>query len=198
MKTILCNCTTHARRQFVDVVSGFPKEVEHVIDELSLVYKHDALAKSEGMSAEQRLRLHQQESGPVMKRLKKWLKGLLEEKKVEPNSGLGKAIAYTIKRWDRLTLFLRKPGAPLDNNLTERMLKRAILHRKASLFYRTANGARVGDLYMSLIATAKLAKADPFDYLNELQRRAEEVAANPSEWMPWNYRETLARTVTAS
>ena len=198
MKTILCNCTTHARRQFVDVVSGFPKEVEHVIDELSLVYKNDALAKSEGMSAEQRLRFHQQESGPVMERLEKWLEGLLREKKVEPNSGLGKAIAYAMNRWERLTLFLRKPGAPLDNNLTERMLKRAILHRKASLFYKTANGARVGDVYMSLIATAKLAKADPFDYLNELQRRAAEVAANPSEWMPWTYRETLARTVPGS
>ena len=72
------------------------------------------------------------------------------------------------------------------------MLKRAILHRKGSLFYKTENGARVGDLYMSLIATARLAKADPFDYLNELQRRCEELAANPSEWMPWNYRETLA------
>ena len=47
-------------------------------------------------------------------------------------------------------------------------------------------------------ATAKLAKADPFDYLNVLQRRAKEVAANPAEWMPWNYRETLARTTTAS
>jgi hypothetical protein len=71
------------------------------------------------------------------------------------------------------------------------MLKKAILHRKNSLFYKTENGARVGDLYMSLIATAKLAKADPFDYLTQLQRHAEQVAAKPSEWMPWNYREAL-------
>jgi transposase len=198
MKTILSNCLAHARRQHVDVMESFPEQVEHMIEQIALVYEHDARAKSQGMSAEERLRLHQEESGPVMDRLETWMEALLAEKKVEPNSGLGKAIAYCLKRWKKLTLFLREPGAPLDNNITERMLKRAILHRKGSLFYKTANGARVGDLYMSLIATAKLAKADPFDYLNELQRRAKEVATNPSEWMPWNYRETLARTATAS
>jgi len=93
----------------------------------------------------------------------------------------------------RMTLFLRKPGVPLDNSLCERMLKRAILHRKNSLFYKTKNGARVGDLYMSLIATARLAEVDPFDYLIELQRHAQELAAHPSDWMPWGYRGTLAR-----
>ena len=191
IKTILGNCMAHARRQFIDVVSGFPDEVEHVIDEIALVYEHDARAKREGMSSEERLQLHQIESGPVMDRLKLWLEELIAQKKVEPNSGLGKAIGYVTKRWDPLTLFLREAGAVLDNNLTERMLKRAILHRKNSLFYKTANGAKVGDLYMSLIATAKLANADPFDYLNELQRHAEELEDDPGAWMPWNYRETL-------
>ena len=197
MKTIVSNCLAHARRKHADVMESFPEQVEHVIEELSLVYKHDAQAKSQGMSAEQRLRLHQERSGPVMERLKTWMEGLLADNKVEPNSSLGNALAYALKRWEKLTLFLRRPGAPLDNNLTERMLKRAILHRKGSLFYKTANGARVGDLYMSLIATAKLAKADPFDYLNVLQRRAEEVAANPAEWMPWNYRQSLAPADTS-
>jgi len=79
----------------------------------------------------------------------------------------------------------------LDNNLVERSLKRAILHRKNSLFYKSENGAWVGDLYMSLIATCELAEVNPFDYLTELQRHAAEVSENPSEWMPWNYRDTL-------
>jgi len=193
MATILSNCLVHARRQHVDVMESFPEQVGHVIEELSLVYEHEAAARSQGMSAEQRLRFHQEKSAPVMQRLKSWMEDLVAGKTVEPNSGLGKAFAYVLKRWEKLTLFLRVPGAPLDNNLTERMLKRAILHRKGSLFYKTANGARVGDLYMSLIATAKLARANPFDYLTELQRHAEQVAANPSDWMPWNYRDTLAR-----
>jgi len=192
LKTIVSNCLVHGRRQFVDVAENFPVEVRHVLEELAVVYRNDARARTERMSPEGRLRFHQQESGPVINRLKAWLDALVADKKVEPNSGLGKAIAYVQKRWERLTLFLKTPGAPLDNNLCERMLKKAILHRKNSLFYKTQNGARVGDLYMSLIATAKLAKADPLHYLTELQRHAEQVAAKPSEWMPWNYREALA------
>ena len=104
---------------------------------------------------------------------------------------LGGAIAYALKRWGRLTLFLEREGAPIDNNICENMLKRAILHRKDSLFYKTEHGAHVGDLYMSLIATARLAGANPFDYLTELQRHAKEVANSPADWMPWRYRETL-------
>ena len=128
-----------------------------------------------------------------MDRLRQWMQERIDQKLVEPNSGLGKAIRYCEKRWRTLTLFLREAGAPLDNNLTERMLKRAILHRKNSMFYKTETGAQVGDLYMSLIGTARLAKADPFDYLNELQRHVDELMDAPADWMPWNYKETLAR-----
>ena len=193
LKTIVSNCLVHGRRQFVDVAESFPTEVRHVLEELAVVYRNDATARTEAMSPEGRLVFHQEQSGPVINRLKASLDALVADKKVEPNSGLGKAIAYVQKRWERLTLFLNTAGAPLDNNLCERMLKKAILHRKNSLFYKTENGARVGDLYMSLIATAKLAKADPFHYLTQLQRHAEQVAATPSEWMPWNYREALER-----
>ena len=112
-------------------------------------------------------------------------------KKVEPNSSLGGAFSYMLKRWEKLTLFLRKAGAPLDNNICEQALKKAILHRKNSLFYKTLNGARVGDMLMSLIYTAELEGVNPFDYLTELQKHAEELRSAPWQWMPWNYRETL-------
>jgi transposase len=72
----------------------------------------------------------------------------------------------------------------------------AILHRKNSPFYKTWNGARVGDLLMSLIHTCELNRANPFDYMTELLRHAEELKRSPSEWMPWNYRETLSRLAT--
>lgn len=193
LTTILANCLAHGRRKFVEVVEAFPAEVRHVLEELAIVYRNDAEAKTKGLSPQERLGFHQEKSGPVMERLQKWLAALIEEKKVEPSSTLGGAIAYALKRWDRMTLFLRQAGAPLDNNLCERILKRAILHRKNSMFYKTQNGARVGDLYMSLIATAKLAGVNPFDYLTELQRHAGQAAANPSDWMPWNYRATLER-----
>jgi transposase len=93
---------------------------------------------------------------------------------------------------DPLTLFLRQAGAPLDNNLCERALKKAILHRKNALFYKTLNGAHVGDLFMSLIYTCQLNRANPFDYLTQLQRHADALSNGPQRWMPWNYRDALA------
>ena len=123
--------------------------------------------------------------------MESWLKQQLDERLVEPNSGLGEAITYMLKHWQRLTLFLRQAGAPLDNNLCERALKKVILHRKNSLFYKSENGAHAADVFMSLIYTCELNGANPFDYLTELQRHAKEVASAPEAWMPWNYRETL-------
>ncbi len=83
--------------------------------------------------------------------------------------------------------------APLDNNLCERALKKAILHRKNALFYKTLNGAHVGDVFMSLIHSAELNGAKPFDYLVALLRYHEEVEDAPADWMPWNYAAALAR-----
>jgi transposase len=198
LKVIVGNCNAHARRRFVDVVSNFPEECRYVLENLAEVYGYDAQAEERGLSPEERLRFHQEHSGPVMERLHVWLRAQFAEKKVEPNSGLGSAITYCLKYWERLTLFLRQAGAPLDNNLVERALKKAVLHRKNSLFYKTENGAEVGDLFMSLIHTCELNGANPFAYLLELQKHAEEVAENPSAWMPWNYQQALARADTGA
>jgi hypothetical protein len=162
-----------------------------VLETLGEVYRTDAEARDKGLTAEHRLCLHQAESGPRMDRLYEWLEEQFAEKKVEPNSSLGGAISYMKKHWKELTLFLRAPGAPLDNNVVERALKKAILHRKGSLFYKTRNGARVGDIFMSLIHSAELSGADPFDYLTSLLQHPEELEKNPADWMPWNYRGTL-------
>ena len=194
LEVIIGHCLAHARRRFVEVTPNFPEECRFVLESLGEVYGYDEAARTQGMSPEQRLRFHQEHSGPVMEKLRIWLDAQFDERRVEPNSGLGQAISYLLKHWGRLTLFLRQAGAPLDNNVCERALKKSILHRKNSLFYKTRNGAKVGDLFMSLIHTCELNGADPFDYLNQLQRHAEELKLTPSEWMPWNYRATLART----
>jgi transposase len=193
LKTILANCICHARRRFVEVANDFPDEVRHLLETLREVYKTDALAREKALSTEERLRLHQSASAPLMNALEEWLREQIDEHKVEPNSGLGEAIGYMRKHWPELTLFLRVPGAPLDNNICERALKKAILHRKNALFYKTQNGAHVGDVFMSLIHSAELNGASAFDYLVALQRHHEEVATNPREWMPWSYQTTVAR-----
>jgi transposase len=188
LQTIVANCLAHARRQFVDVYERFPEQCRYLLEALAVVYRNDASARERQLSPEARLQWHQEASGPTMLQLHEWLTRQLDEKLTEPNSALGGAIRYMLRHWEKLTLFLRQAGAPLDNNVCERALKKAILHRKNSLFYKTQNGARVGDLFMSLIYTCQLNEANPFDYLTQLQRHSDEIAASPQLWMPWNYR----------
>ena len=192
-ETILSNCLSHGRRKFVELVANFPNDCEYILETLAEVYEYDAVAREQKMSPQERLQFHQKNSEPVMQKLHQWFECQFEEKLVEPNSSLGQAISYMLNHWQPLTLFLRKAGAPLDNNICERALKKTIMHRKNALFYKTQNGARVGDLYMTFIHTAELARINTFDYLCELQRHADQVKKDPGQWMPWNYRETLQR-----
>lgn len=192
VEILLANCLAHGRRQFVEVAASFPEACRYVLETLGDVYQYDAEARAAKLSPPARLLFHQQHSGPLMNGLQEWMQTQFEQHLVEPNSGLGKAITYCLRHWKGLTAFLRDAGAPLDNNICERALKRAVLHRKNALFYRTLHGSEVGDLFMSLIHTCELARANPFDYLAELQRHARELTDNPSAWMPWNYRQQLA------
>jgi transposase len=162
-----------------------------VLERLGEVYRYDAQAKELNLSPQARLRFHQEHSQKVMDDLRQWMRQQLEQKCVEPNSGLGQAFNYMLNHWTALTLFLRQAGAPLDNNICERALKMAILHRKNSLGYKTQNGARLGDLFMSLIHTCRLCAANPLDYLNALQRHAKEAREHPTQWFPWNYKQAI-------
>ena len=192
LQTILAHCLAHARRQFVDVYDRFPEQCRYLLEALAVVYRNDARARERKLSPEARLHFHQEASQPTLQELHAWLNRQLDDRLVEPNSALGGAIRHMLRHWERLTLFLRQAGAPLDNNVCERALKKAILHRKNALFYKTQNGARVGDLFMSLIYTCQLNEVNPFDYLTELQQHTDQLASSPQLWLPWNYREALA------
>jgi len=198
LEVILGNCLTHGRRYFVEAAANFPEECRYILEILGKVYHNDAIAREQAMTPEQRLKLHQTESAPLMDEMKRWLHKQVDEKLCEPNSDLGSAVAYMLNHWEPLTLFLRVPGAPLDSTIVERALKKAILHRRNSLFYKTQRGARVGDLFMSLIYTCQLSNVNPFDYLTVLHRNGEGLACEPAQWMPWNYTETLANLIPAS
>lgn len=178
-KIILCHCITHARRGFVDVIASFPEECRHVIETLTEVYHVDAQAKEQNFTADERLAFHQDHSGSQMNALRSWPDIQFQEKRVEPNSGLGNAITYMIKHWHELTQFLKVSGASLDNNICEQSLKRSILHRKNSLFYKTEHGAYIGDMFMSLIQTCNLMKVNVLNYLIALQKHSAQVFKIP-------------------
>jgi transposase len=188
---ILANCMSHGRRQFVDIVPDFPQECRRLLDDLCLVYRFDAQAQEQHLSPQARLEFHQAHSGPLMTSLHDWMQSQMDQHLVEPNSALGAAFQYMLKHWPALTRFLNTPGAPLHNNLCERMLKKAILHRKNSLFFKTLNGAHVADIFMSLIQTCKACGTNAWEYLTTLVRHADRVREQPSRWLPWNFQSAL-------
>jgi transposase len=190
---ILGNCCAHARRKVVEVAENFPVESKKALDIFADVYKAEAETQKLGLSSAERLAYHQAHSGPRMKELEEWIAVQFAEHRVEPNSGLGKALKYFENHWEKLTLFLRVAGAPIDNNIVERALKKAILQRKNSLFYKTENGAAVGDMFTSFIHTCEMNEVNAYDYLIAVQKHADEASRKPAQWMPWNYRETLGK-----
>ena len=189
---IRCHCLAHGRRQFSDLDDIFPVECQVVIDALKQVFDHDAEARDQQMSPEVRLAYHQEYSRPLMDELKRWLDKQFDDRLVEPNSSLGKAMAYMQGHWETLTRFLEMAGAPLDNNLVERALKLFIRQRKNSLFYKTEHSAYIASVLTSLIATCIHAGVNVLEYLVALQEHRAEVFAEPSAWLPWSYQASLA------
>jgi hypothetical protein len=184
---IRCHCLAHGRRKFSELEEVFPVESAVVTTALKFVFEHDEAARDQQLSAPERLAYHQTYSGPIMEELEKWLERQTVERLVEPNSSLGKAIAYLVGHWETLTRFLTVPGAPLDNNVAERALKLCIRQRKNSLFYATEHSAYIASLLTSVIATCLQAGVNALEYLVAVQQHRQEVFANPRAWLPWNY-----------
>lgn len=157
---ILCFCLTHGRRKFFELFHFFEEQCDFVLNIIGLVYKNDAHCRDKSFSPEKRLLYHQENSQPLMENLHIWLNNQLLFESTEANSGLGQAINYMLRNWVPLTTFLTVAGAPLDSSWAERTIKIAIRHRRNSLFYKTSQGARVGDCLMSLIYTAQANKVD--------------------------------------
>jgi transposase len=188
---IRCHCLAHGRRQFTDVADDFPAESAVVVNALKLIYDHDDEAREQGLTAQDRLAYHQKHSAPVFTTLKTWLEQQTADHLVEPNSSLGKAIAYLLDHWETLTRVITVPGAPLDNNSVERALKLAIRQRKNSLFYATEHSAYIASILTSVIATCVQAGVNALDYLVAVQEHRQEVFVNPRAWLPWNYQAAL-------
>jgi transposase len=182
---IAVKCLAHARRQFTDIEEMFPEECRHVREAFATVYQYEA--ETTGMTPEQRLAHHQLHSAPLLERLQNWIKTQFEQRRVEPNSALGKAFAYLQRHWEGLTPFLRLGNAPLDSNAVERALKRVVLHRKNALFFRTEQGSAVGDLLMSVIETCRANGIRAADYLVQVMNHVRAVRENPAQWLPWTY-----------
>ena len=185
-ESIECCCLTHARRKFVDLEKVYPKPCGYVLDRIAKIYEHEAGAKE--MSDEDRLAYHQKQSLPIMSELKEWMEQEFREKRVEPNSSLGKAMAYFQNHYEKLGQFCRVAGAPLDNNVAEQALKAPAMIRKNSYFYKTSNGACVAGIILSMLVSCRLNRGNIWNYLVGVLRNAAEVKRNPRAFLPWVYK----------
>jgi hypothetical protein len=91
------------------------------------------------------------------------------------------------RHWPQLTQFLKLENCPLDNNFVERALRRAVILRKNSLFFKTTRGSAIGDLFLSIIETCAINGINPFDYMVTLVKNKKDVRAHPELWLPWNF-----------
>ena len=189
---IRCHCLAHGRRKFSELEEVWPEECAVVIEALKQVFDHEEEARVQQMNATERLAYHQAYSQPIMAALKQWLDTQIDERLVEPNSSLGKAIAYLRGHWETLTRFVQVERAPLDTNIVERALKLIIRQRKNSLFYATEHSAYIASMLTSLIATCLHAGVNALEYLVTLQEHRAAVFGNPAAWLPWNYHTNLA------
>lgn len=189
-------CNSHAMRRFRSLLSTYPDEAKFVMNIYDQVYDHDEYCKAQEFDDQQRLAYHQQHSRLLMQALKEWVESILCGG-AEPNSILAAECQYLSNHWTGLTLFLEIPGAPLDNNALEAILKYMIMYRKNSQYFRTAYSAEYGSRLVSVIVTCLLNHVDAIDYLTALQRHEEAVWRDAPAWAPWRYRHTLQQMAAA-
>jgi len=190
-EVIWCLCNAHARRQFFDLTHDHPEFCQKIVSYFDRIFENERIAKNKKLNDEDRLIFHMEHSLAIYQKIISYAEEYLKEKKTEPNSNLGKAIKYLLKHKAGLMQFCFTPGAKLDNNKMEAMLKLIVLGRKNHYFFKSSAGAAVSDTILSVIATAKSSNINVFEYLTHLQRYSEDVRKNPDLWTPWNYIATL-------
>ena len=178
-------CLAHARRYFFDALktAAIAQEALDIITELYRV-EHDA--KAQGLSTDSHLEFRKLRAGPIREKFKDWLDE--QQPRHPPKSPLGAAIRYTLAQWQELGVFLEDARVPLDNNASERSLRRIALGRKNYLFVGDVeSGKSLAGLY-SLVATCESRGINPFDYLADVLTRVQDHPAKaidellPAQW----------------
>ncbi len=185
-------CMSHGRNKFADIRSFYPEECNYFLEQIKSIYSTDDKAKA--FDPESRRLHHNKHSIVYINNIYKKIEHLFREKIIEPNSHLGQAMRYWVNNRSGLTKFLIVAGFDLDNNRCERNLKRLILQRKNSLFFKTLSSAEVLSGLSSIIATSKANNISSYDYLNWLQANVKLVNKTPSDYLPWKYLEYIKNT----
>ena len=184
-------CWSHARRKFVDAEKVASEIAREAVALIGALFRVERQAK--GCSVEERLALRQAQSVPVLAKLREKLLGWKEQ--LLPKHPMAEAVNYTLSQWAELNVFCSDGAVPIDNNVSEREMKRVVLNRKNSLFVGNARGGRTAAILASLTSTCRRHEVDPQLYLTQLLMNLPEVKVSElSDWLPdqWKIRH-LAR-----
>jgi len=161
-------CLAHCRRKFVEVVKiGSVKSIgkaQEAIEYFKLLYKIEDKARIEKLTLEQRKKLREKESEPILKQLETWL--IQTKSQVPPKSHIGNAIDYTLKQWLYVMKYVHYGEAEIDTNWVENAIRPFALGRRNWLFVGNERSAQIGALFYSLIQSAKLNNLNPRIYLH--------------------------------
>jgi hypothetical protein len=199
----IANCNSHAIRKFKEEAEKEEEiarqykikdhKTSEYLDYFLIRYKiiFENEQKTKAMSKKERLLFHQKYSQLLMLEMKSRVDEAILKKIFEKNDEVGKIYHYFYNHFEKFLAFCKFEGAPLCNNLSERMLKSIILHRKNSLFFKTQIGAAVADILTTILFTAKSNGINSVDYLRDLLLHQNHWKQNQKEWLPWNYLETI-------
>jgi len=181
------NCMAHARRKFSEAMDNDGPRARHVLEKMQLLYAVERRIKEKQLEPDQILELRQWTSVPVLKELKEWM--LTEAGNVLPKSPIGKAIAYSLTRWDKLCVYTTNARLQIDNNPVEREIRPVAMGRKAYLFAGSHDAAARAAMIYSLFATCRMHKINPYNWLKDvLQRMPDYTTKNLHELLPQNWK----------
>ncbi len=182
----LAGCIAHARRKFIEAktvqVKGKTGKADWAINHIQKLYRIETDIKNK--TAADKARIRNEKSTPLLKQFKVWLdKSALH---VPPTSAIGKAIAYSLRQWPKLTRYVENGYLSIDNNRAERAIKPFVIGRKNWMFSNTATGAQASAVLYSIIETAKSNGVIPFDYLKHLFEQLPNQPEDIDYLLPWN------------
>jgi len=186
----LLHCMAHSRRMFDKALNNDKQQAEYVLVEMQKLYAVEQLGRDKSLSPEELFALRQEQAVPVLENLKIWMAEAYP--KVAPESTIGQAIFYSLKRWDKLSLYTTDARLQIDNNLVENTIRPVAIGRKNYLFAGSHNGARRAAMLYSFLGTCKINNINPFEWLQDILRRIPSHSVNkleqllPNNWTPAN------------
>lgn len=178
-------CWAHLRRRFIDAEKVAPEIAREAIEMIRMLYTVEKQARD--LSAAERLRLRQAQSAPVLAQIRRKL--LLWKEQLLPKHPMAEAVNYALSQWQELNVFCSHGAVAIDNNASEREMKRVVLNRKNSLFVGNARGGRTAAILATLTSTCRRHDIDPQPYLTQLLMNLPRTSGSHLPlWLPDNWK----------